>query len=137
MANLTGISDAIHAAIYSTLTGDVTLMALITGVYDDVPDATAYPYVQMASESWSSKDATFSKDARSVLIRIHARSQYAGAKEAWSILGRIGILLDETALTVTGATVEAVNVEASNVITDSDGRTRHGVVDVRIQLAET
>ncbi len=35
----------LQKAIYGALTGDSTLMAMITGVHDHVPQETAFPYV--------------------------------------------------------------------------------------------
>lgn len=137
MTALGGIADEILETVYETLSGDTTLVTTLgCQVYDYVPDNRAYPYVDLG-EAYSTKDATFSKDARNVLLRLHVWSQYRGSKETWNIIGRIDTLLDEVALTVDGATLEACNVETANVFKDPDGKTRHGVIDVRIQVAES
>lgn len=135
---IVGISDEIHEAVYELLTGDVTLTNLVTGgIHDEVPQNRSYPFVQMGSESFESKRATFSVDGRNVLVRIHVWSQYQGAKEAWNIIARIGTLLDETTPAVDGAVVESCEVELAQVLPDPDGITRHGVMDLRVLIAES
>jgi hypothetical protein len=132
--SIVGISDAVQAALYTLLSGDPTLAALVVGVYEEVPEGSAYPYVQLG-EFTETKDAVFERDGRMVLATLHVWSQYAGQQECWTIAGRIGDLIDETTPTVSGATVESCEVEQAQVLRDPDGRTRHGVIQLRISLA--
>lgn len=135
--SIIGISDEVFEALWELLDGDATLDSLATGgIWDSVPDSRAYPFVQLG-EVFETKDATFSVDGRSVLVWVHVWSQYAGKKEAQSILARIGDLLDETALSVDGASVQNCEVEYTQVTMDPDGRTRHGLAHVRVSLAES
>ena len=72
---------------------------------------------------------------RNVLLTIHAWSQYAGSKEASAIMGRMGDLLDEITLTVSGAVAMLCEVEMSQVLRDPDGVTRHGVMQLRVRCS--
>lgn len=131
--SLVGIEDAVLAAVYARLDGDATLTAMAP-VWDEVPTPLAYPYVQIG-ESTAVKDATFEADGRNVVCTIHVWSQYAGSKETSAIMARIGDLLDEYNLSVSGCVVESCEVEQSQVIRDVDGRTRHGVMQLRVRVA--
>lgn len=135
--SIIGIEDAVQAAVYARLTGDATLVTLLGsgGVYDEAPQPIVYPWVQLG-ESTVTKDAVFNRDGRNALGRIHVWSRYAGSKECADILARMGDLLDDYALVVSGATVESCEVEQTQIIRDPDGITRHGVFDLRIRLAE-
>lgn len=135
--SIIGIADEVTKSVYTLLSADATLLALATGgVHDDVPEAQAYPYVELG-ETFETKDSTFTADGRSLLIWIHVWSQYAGKKQAQEILARIGDLLDEVALVVTGAVVQSCEVEYTQVVRDPDGRTRHGIAHLRVSLAES
>lgn len=133
--SLVGIEDAVNAAVVTRLRADATLTALVAGgVHDESPQPPVYPYVQVG-ESLATKDATFTADGRNVLITMHAWSRYRGSKEASSIMGRIGDLLDEYDLSVTGCVVESCEVEQSQIVRDQDGVTRHGILQLRVRVA--
>lgn len=135
--SIIGISDEVQEAVYERLTGDAALMALVGNrVHEQVPEGSAYPYVQIG-ETFETKDATFDKDGRSVLMWIHVWSQYRGNAQAWSIIGPIGDLLDEHALAVDGALTDSCEVEMTQVTRDPDGKTRHGLIHLRVRLSET
>ncbi len=124
------------AAVYARLTADATLMTQVTNrVYDDVPDSTAYPYIDMG-EAFETDEDAFSQDNYSILLRLHVWSQYQGRKEAVDIMSRVATLLDEYALTVSGATLSRCVVEQKQILRDPDGKTRHGIIDVRVQAGE-
>lgn len=135
--SIVGIEDAVTAAVYSRLTGDATLVALLGsgGVYDEAPQPPVYPWVQVG-EAIVTKDAVFERDGRNCLLRLHIWSQYAGSKECSAIMAQIGDLLDEYALTITGGTVESCEVEQTQSLRDPDGITRHGIMDLRVRVAE-
>jgi hypothetical protein len=120
-------------AIYTRLTSDATLMALITGVYDDVPEITSYPYVVLGDDS-DINYGTKTLDGVQYVINIHAWSRYRGVKEATEILERIYYLLHEYAIVVTGASAVHIRQEFNTVLTDDDGITRHGIIRFRVVI---
>jgi hypothetical protein len=130
-------ADAINAAVYSRLSGDATLLATATGgVHDDVFDATSFPYVQIGDTIETPWDA-FGNQGRTNLVTIHTWSQYQGAKESWTMISRIIALLDRYALSVSGVTLTRCVHERSMVLRDPDGKTRHGVVEFRVEVSES
>lgn len=132
--SIVGISDEVQEAICDILGSDAVLTAAVEGVYESVPEGSAFPYVQIG-EFLETKDAVFERDGRNVLGTLHVWSQYEGQAECWQIISLIGDLIDETTPSVDGATVELCEVEQAQVLRDPDGRTRHGVVQIRVRLA--
>jgi hypothetical protein len=120
-------------AIYTRLTSDATLMALVTGVYDDVPEITSYPYVVLGDDS-DINYGTKTLDGLQYVINIHAWSRYRGVKQATEILERIYYLLHEYAIVVTGASAVHIRQEFNTVLTDDDGITRHGIIRFRVVI---
>lgn len=134
--SIVGIEDAVNAAVWARLDGDATLDTLAPGgIHDESPQPPVYPWVQIG-ETVATKDAVFERDGRNVLQRLHVWSQYAGSKECADIMARIGDLLDEYELAVSGGTVESCEVEQTQILRDPDGITRHGVIDLRVRVAE-
>jgi hypothetical protein len=132
--SITAAVDEIHEAVYEALTGDATLMAIVTGVYSNVPDAQAYPYVEIGETTSNSVDS-LDKQKRAVVVTIHSWSRYQGQKQCWQIIARLETLLHRTAVSVDGVTLERAWVESSNVFQDPDGETYHGVTRFAIQVS--
>jgi len=123
-------SQAIRNAIYTRLTGDATLMALITAVYDDVPESTTYPYISLGDDS-DINYGTKTIDGVQYVINIHVWSRYRGVKEATAIIERVYTLLNDYAMIVTGASLTHIRQEFNTVTVDNDGITRHGIIRFR------
>lgn len=132
---------ALQQAIYDQLTGDSTLMALVTGVYDDVPQAadsgasSAFPYVTIGEDihqDWST-DTSLGDDAT---ITVHTWSRYRGRKQTKQIQGAIYDALTRVNLSVTGYTMVAIDYVDEQSFVDTDGLTRHGVSTFRVLLDE-
>lgn len=95
----------IQAAVYALLNGDATLLGLVEGVFNDVPDSTAYPHVLIGNAHetpWDTFGTATTGRGKRVLLRVHIYSQYQGDLEALQILDRVVMLLDNQTLTVTG-----------------------------------
>jgi hypothetical protein len=120
----------LQKAIYSALNGDAALSALVTGVYDDVPEGTAYPYVVLGEDTginFGSKTL----DGLEYTLTIHAWSQYRGRKEVKEIMEAIYDALHDASLSVTDATLVNIRQEFETTLMDADGLTRHGVMRFR------
>lgn len=137
MAAPTGATSlkALQTALYGKLHGDATLLALVTGVYDDVPEDTNYPYVVIGEFTEEPLNA-MGKHGKEVTATLHVWSQYKGFAEAYDIANRIQVLLDEVALTVTGYTHVSTQYEFGESIREPDGVTRHIPLRYRIWLEE-
>ena len=128
--------DEVYEAIYERLTNDATLMALITGIYDDVPDASSFPYIQLGEPIELPFDA-FANQGKQVTVPIHVWSRYNGNKECSDIQSRIATLLDRYALSVDGMVLTRCVFESGRVMRDPDGMTRHGLQQFVIEVSES
>lgn len=129
-------TSAIQTAIYTRLTGDATLMGLVTGVFDAVPQEQTLPYVtigQFEGEDWS----TFAKLGEAYAVNLHVWNDSAkGQKTVQAIQSRVDTLLNRAALTVTGYVAVSCIREYVTVLQDPDGVTWHGVQRFRIHVNE-
>lgn len=123
----------VASAVYGRLTGDATLMGLVEGVYDDVPQDAAYPYIVVGEET-TLNAGTKTLDGLEYTLTIHVWSRYRGLKETKQIMERIYALLHTYDLAVTGASLVNLRQEFSSTFVDADGLTRHGVIRFRAMV---
>lgn len=116
----------VQAAIYSTLTSDVTLAGLAS-VYDEVPEAVAYPYVVIGEGIETPANAHNEFGSR-VSATLHVFSEYRGYLEAATIVDRIMTLLDHESVTIAGRDLVAIRHEQTVLMHDTDPDVRHAVV---------
>jgi len=123
----------LQKAVYQTLTGDTTLMALVAGVFDRPPQGTDYPNITLgesAGSDWSSKTTTGMEHN----FTLHIWSRNGGRTEAATIMERIHTLLHEASIAVDGQTLVLMRFTASNIGLESDGFTYQGVMRFQVFL---
>lgn len=129
--------DNLQRAIYSKLTSDATLMALIKGVYADVQQAedsgapAPFPYVTIGSDNLSSWDSKtfFGTEA---LCQIDIWSRANNFIEAKTIGSAITDALHQQPLTIADAD-HVITVQQSSVYSkDPDGHTKRGMMMFRV-----
>lgn len=125
-------SWALQQAVFATLAADSALTALLGGarIYDDVPQATAFPYLTFgpaAARDWGTATETGAEHA----ITLHVWSQAKGKKETHEIMGAVRTALHDQALTVTGHRLVNLRHESSDARRDPDGETIHGTLRFR------
>ena len=122
---------ALQTAIYTKLSTDNNLTSTLgASVFDDIPEETPYPYVQLGEDTaidYSTKDQTGSE----VTVNIDVWSRYRGSLQAKNIMDRVHTLLHDSSLSVTGSNFINMRFEFSDIIRDPDGITRHGVLRFR------
>lgn len=122
---------ALQAALFARLTGDATLMGLVTGVYDGVPEGTAPPYVTLG-EGTEVEWNTFDRRGHEATVTLHVYSEAAGFKEALEITERVTELATSTPLVVAGHGTVLVQLDDVQTIIGADGRTRHIPITLRV-----
>ena len=125
------LQSEIQLALYTALTGDATLMALITAVYDDVPMKTAYPYVVIGDCTWLYWD-TDTTTGGEATCTLHTWSRYSGRLEVKNIQKAIYNVLHRKPLSLSAGLAIDNFVEFAETYMDVDGETRHGVQRLRI-----
>ena len=122
---------ALQTAIYTKLSTDSNLTTTLgASVFDDIPENTPYPYVQLGEDTaidYSTKDQTGSE----VTVNVDVWSRYRGSLQAKNIMDRVHTLLHDSSLSVTGSNFINMRFEFSDIIRDPDGITRHGVMRFR------
>lgn len=127
----------VQQAIYSVLTGDATLMGLVTGVFDFVPEGTAYAYVTLG-EVITTPENRHRGFGRSVVETLHIWTRERGFAGALAIEDRITQLLDHQPLTLTGHHTVSVRYEFSQTLIDPEppGDIRHIPLRFRVETEQ-
>jgi len=108
----------------------------ITGVFDDVPEGTGYPYIVVGEES-SNNVSTKSLDMHEHTLTIHTWSQYRGLKEIKVIMKQIYDTLNNASLNVSGGQAVNMKQEFLTTLVDADGITRHGIMRFRAVVSDS
>ena len=128
---------AVQQALYDKLSASAPLRALITGIYDHVPQKDArFPYVTIGEASHDAND-TDTTLADLVTATIHVWSRQAERSEMKQIQGAIFDTINRQALTASGFIFEDCLRINSQSFIDADGITRHGVQQFLIRIRKT
>ena len=120
----------LQQAVYGALTGDSTLMALITGVHDHLPQGAAFPYVTIA-ESTARAWGVVGVVGIEATLTLHVWSRVRGRKEFKQIMAEMHRILHDADLTVTGHALIWLRFDFAETILDDDGATYHGITRFR------
>ncbi len=122
----------LQSAIFSLLSGDSTLDGLIGNnkIFDSsAPQDTDFPYVVIGSESIRNVGTT-TLDGNVYNIDIEVWSQYRGQKQIKDVMERIYNLVNNATISVSGASSVMSYVNNATTMTEVDGITRHGIVNI-------
>ena len=119
-------------AVYTALNGD----ALLAGkVSESLSDVSSFPMIWIedgGSSDWSDKDY----DGLEAVITLHIGSQYRGTKEIRTWMDKAHSLLHDASLTLTTEQSVLCRFLRSEIVTDSDSITRHGVMRFSLLINE-
>lgn len=121
--------------IYGQLTGDVTLMGKITGVYDFVPDNKGYPFIQIGEidfSDWSTH--TFDGFAGVITVHVWHRPGARGRAPLHDIMQDIYRILHKNLFSIPDHTVVSMRYDFSQIVVDPDAVTYHGITRFRILI---
>ena len=124
--------EPLHTAFYNQLSEDAALTSKVTGVYDYVDENTKFPYVTIGDPTVS-PFPTKTSHGEEVLVNLHVFSKYKGKTEAFEILNLMVRAATKEDLQLEGGfTVIRMELEGMNVITDIDGKTKHGIARFKV-----
>ena len=126
----------LQSALYTKLTGNVPFMAAVTGLFDWVPEGTAYPYVTFGEAMATPRNAQ-DRFGRRTVETLHVWSKQQGMLQVANIMSLITQALDHQTLTVTGHDAVMVHHEFEQTLNDPDPEIRHGVIRFAITTEET
>ena len=126
MLNITTAAPELQAAVIATLTGNAPHMALVTGVYDAIPQQTAYPYEAIGAlqENWADG---FTDGLRRGMLQLDTWSQFHGREQAQDIQASQIALLNRQPLALATLHLVYLRLDYADVLEDPDGLTWHGV----------
>jgi len=126
---------ALQKAIFTALTGDAILMAMIEAVHDHVPENADFPYVTIGEDSVEEFGAKTFVGARHTLA-LHVWSRARGRLEAKDVIARLRAVLDGAALTLVGQTLVDLRFVGEETMLDDDRLTYHGIARFRALTQE-
>jgi hypothetical protein len=125
MAGLGGF--ALQKAVFHMLKADSALMAMVSGVFDQVPQKTAYPYVVL--QEWVAKPLiTQTQQASRHTMLWQVWSVEGGRKQALLIMERLQVLLQDAALRPEGQVLVWMRCGEAELQLMDDGKTYRGAL---------
>jgi len=124
----------LQKTIYEKLFANIELMAQISGVYDNVPQETAYPFISFGKNN-SKKYDVLGKNGLEQKLDIEVWSREGGKKQSAYIMESIYSLLHNGNITIAGHTVISMEIISSSINLESDGRTYRGIINLRVILS--
>ncbi|MBN67169.1 MAG: hypothetical protein CMM94_06360 [Rickettsiales bacterium] len=121
----------VQKAIYAELNGDVSLGALVSGVFDRVREGTQFPYVVLG-EAEAQHWQTVSHSGQEVSALVHVFSREGGRKECMEIMEQVYALLHEAELVLSGFSLIFMRFDGSDLELERDGLTYHGRMQFRL-----
>lgn len=121
--------------VYNKLIANTALMAKVTGVFDEVDQNQAMPYIALGEDVATEDDDSCSLGA-SIAMTIHTFSAKKGKKETKEIQGLIKDTLHYTNETLVNSYTVGIMQEQSLSFLDADGETRHGINRIKILIRE-
>lgn len=131
MTTASAALGAVQTALYERLTGDADLMALLTGVFDDVPEGTPEPYL-VVGESIETPDNRHGNFGRQTVTTLHVWSRQRGFAEASAIADSVVRVLDHQPLSISGRRHIVTRFEFSQALRDPDPGLRHVPLRFRV-----
>lgn len=133
---MVSFEEAVQAIILGLLKDSTDLMEAVTGVFDNVPQDTGYPYVVIGEDNHTEWD-TETTEGRDVSCGISVWTQGRGKKETKQLQGYIYDALHQVDVTIAGFKVDMINCESSSSFMDADGLTRQGIQEFRVLIERT
>jgi hypothetical protein len=124
----------LQTGLYNMLSGDVTLMSLMSKLYDmEVPEEedTKFPY-GVVGESYEVADNRLNAIGRESLVTIHVYDRRRGKRNVSQIMSQMVRTLEHQTIPVAGWHVVQVLLEDTRAMAEGDGII-HGVVRFRIK----
>lgn len=119
-------------AVYSALNSTVGLTGIVTEKLDDV---TSFPKIWIEDggiDDWSNK----SDNGVSATLNLHIGSRYNGTKEIRALMMLCHSVLHDADLTLSSGQCVLTQFVRSDIVIDSDGVTRHGVMRFNFLISE-
>ena len=125
----------VQTGVFSCLTGDVPLTALLSSgadsILDHVPAGTSFPYV-VIGEARAKPMNTQAVSGNDITLTIHAYSRGSGMQQVRKIMAAIYDALHHASFSVQNQVLVLCQCLESETRLEEDGITRHGIQHFQI-----
>jgi hypothetical protein len=135
---MTAPAAELQKAIFSSLSGDATLVALLGSarIFDDAPANVAFPYITFGRTSiydWS----TGTESGTEQLFTLHIWSKAKSKKETLDIMEVVRERLNDASLPLDGHQLVNLRLEFAEARHDDDLSVHHGMMRFRAVTEES
>jgi Protein of unknown function (DUF3168) len=135
---MTAPAAELQKAIFSSLSGDATLVALLGSarIFDDAPANVAFPYITFGRTSiydWS----TGTESGTEQLFTLHIWSKAKSKKETLDIMEVVRERLNDASLPLDGHQLVNLRLEFAEARHDDDLSVHHGMLRFRAVTEES
>jgi hypothetical protein len=128
--------QATQAALYSALTADAPLMAIVQGVFDGPDQNQAMPYITLG-ENTATPDDLIIETGGQLTFTVQFWDKAQSFSRLKQIMDRAVLVLHRKTLMIAGTQAVECVLEFAETFKDSDAETRRGVCRFRILTFDT
>ena len=123
MTGVSGPEWLVQKALYDKLKADSTLMALVTGIWDEPPTNQEYNYIVLGQCVMTPRNRLMRLGYNcNCTMHVYTKPAGLGFYPAKNIVSNMIRVLDHTKLTITGFTNVITKLDATNYEKDGDKR---------------
>ena len=119
-------------AVYAKLNATTGLVGIVS---ESLNDTDSFPKIWLedgGADDWSNKD----DDGLEAIVNLHVGSRYRGTKELRELMSKCHTALHNADLTLANGQSVLCQFLRHDIVTDSDGTTRHGVMRFSLLISE-
>ena len=119
-------------AVYAKLNATTGLVGIVS---ESLNDTNSFPKIWLedgGADDWSNKD----DDGLEAIVNLHVGSRYRGTKELRELMSKCHTALHNADLTLANGQSVLCQFLRHDIVTDSDGTTRHGVMRFSLLISE-
>ena len=119
-------------AVYAKLNATSGLTGIVS---ESLNDTDSFPKIWLedgGADDWSNKD----DDGLDAIVNLHIGSRYRGTKELRELMSKCHTALHNADLTLANGQSVLCQFTRHDIVTDSDGTTRHGVMRFSLLISE-
>ena len=119
-------------AVYAKLNATSGLTGIVS---ESLNDTDSFPKIWLedgGADDWSNKD----DDGLDAIVNLHIGSRYRGTKELRELMSKCHTALHNADLTLANGQSVLCQFLRHDIVTDSDGTTRHGVMRFSLLISE-
>ena len=119
-------------AVYAKLNATSGLTGIVS---ESLNDTDSFPKIWLedgGADDWSNKD----DDGLEAIVNLHVGSRYRGTKELRELMSKCHTALHNADLTLANGQSVLCQFTRHDIVTDSDGITRHGIMRFNLLISE-